>query len=97
VTGEIVREGTEFHACCLVKVREGPRFHHVGASDAQTLERLLIRLIRRILSRLIRDEFLFEDPEQPWLDLEPADTLHHLNAAVIRYRIAVGHGAGGRS
>jgi len=40
---------------------------------------------------------LIEDPEQPWLDLEPADTLDHLNAASIRYRIAAGQGAGGRT
>jgi hypothetical protein len=38
-----------------------------------------------------------EDPEQPWLDLEPTDTLDHLNAASIRYRIALGQGAGART
>ncbi|MFM7119329.1 MAG: transposase zinc-binding domain-containing protein, partial [Gammaproteobacteria bacterium] len=77
--------------------QNGPRFHRVGAPDPQTLERLLNRLIRRIVRRLTRDGLLIEDPEQPWLDLEPADTLDQLNAASIRYRIAVGHGAGGRT
>ena len=49
------------------------------------------------MRRLTRDGLLIEDPEQPWLDLEPTDTLDHLNAASIRYRIAVGQGAGGRT
>jgi len=48
-------------------------------------------------TRLSRDGLLIQDPEQPWLDLEPADTLDQLNAASIRYRIAVGQGAGGRT
>jgi ribosomal protein S27E len=77
--------------------QNGPRFHRVGAPEAQTLEHLLNRLIRRILRRLTRDGLLVEDPEQPWLDLEPTDTLDHLNAASIRYRIAVGQGAGGKT
>jgi ribosomal protein S27E len=77
--------------------QNGPRFHRVAAPDAQTLERLLNRLVRRIVRRLTRDELLVEDPEQPWLNLEPADTLDQLNAASIRYRIAVGQGAGGRT
>ncbi|MEZ5549968.1 MAG: hypothetical protein R3E82_03680 [Pseudomonadales bacterium] len=63
----------------------------------RSLERLLHRLVRRIVRRLTRDGILVEDPEQPWLDLEPSDTLDHLNAASIRYRIAVGQGAGGRT
>ena len=72
----------------------GPRFHRVGAPDARSLERLLNRLVWRIVRRLTVDGLLVEDPEQPWLDLEPSDTLDHLNAASIRYRIAVGQGAG---
>ena len=44
---------------------------------------------------------LIEDTEQPLaqlgLNLEPADALDRLNAASIRYRIAVGRGAGGRT
>ncbi|MEQ8990922.1 MAG: hypothetical protein RLO46_03740 [Pseudomonadales bacterium] len=31
--------------------------------------------IRRIVRRLTRDDLLILDPEQPWLDLEVADTL----------------------
>lgn len=77
--------------------QNGPRFHCVGAPDPQALERLLNRLVQRIVRRLTRDELLIEDPEQPWLDLEPTDTLDQLNAASIRYRIAVGQGAGGRT
>ena len=50
---------------------------------------------------LSRDGLLIEDSEPPLaqlgLNLEPADTLYHLNAASIRYRIAVGQGAGGRA
>jgi hypothetical protein len=57
----------------------------------------LNRLIHRILRRLTRDGLLIEEPEQPWLDLELADTFDHLNAASIRYRIAVGQGAGGKT
>jgi hypothetical protein len=77
--------------------QNSPRFHRVGAPDPQALERLLNRLVRRIVRRLTRDGLLVEDPEQPWLDLEPADSLDQLNAASIRYRIAVGQGAGGRT
>jgi hypothetical protein len=77
--------------------RNGPRFHRVRAPDPQTLERLLNRLVRRIVRRVTGDGLLVEDPKQPWRDLEPSDTLDHLNAASIRYRITVGQGAGGRS
>jgi hypothetical protein len=61
--------------------QHGLRFHRVAAPDAQTLERLLNRLVQRIVRTLTRDGLLVEDPEQPWLDLEPTDTLDHLNAA----------------
>jgi len=77
--------------------QNGPRFHRVGAPDPQDLAHLLKRLVRRIVRRLTRDGLLVEDPEQPWLDLEPSDTLDQLNAASIRYRIAVGQRAGGRT
>lgn len=50
-----------------------------------------------IVRSLSSDGLLVEDPEQPWLDLEPSDALDQLNAASIRYRIAVGQGAGGRT
>jgi Putative transposase len=80
---------------------DGPRFHRVTALDTKTLKRLLNRLIQRIVRRLSRDGLLIEDTEQPLaqlaLNLEPSDALGHLNAASIRYRIAVGQGAGGRT
>ena len=37
---------------------------------------------------------MVEDPEQPWLDLEPGSTLEQLAAAAVRYRIALGPIAG---
>ena len=74
--------------------QNGPRFHRVGAPDQQALERLLNRLVKRIVRRLTREGLLVEDPEQPWLDLEPTDMLDQLNAASVRYRIAAGQGAG---
>jgi hypothetical protein len=77
--------------------QNGPRFHRAGAPNRQALERLLNRLVRHIVRRLTRDGLLIEDPEQPWLDLEPSDSLDQLNAASIRYRIAVGQGAGSRT
>jgi len=54
------------------------RFHRVGAPNRQRLERLLDRLIRRLVRRLTRDGWLVLDPDQRWLDLEPADTLDSL-------------------
>jgi hypothetical protein len=77
--------------------QNGPRFHRVVAPDPQTLERLLNRLVQRIVRRLTRDGLLIQDPDQPWLNLEPSDSLDQLNAASIRYRITVGQGAGGRT
>ena len=73
------------------------RFHRVPAPNRQRLERLLDRLIRRLLQRLSHDGWLILDPEQPWLDLERADTLDSLTAASIRYRIALGAEAGRRT
>ena len=83
----------------------GPQFHRVNAPDTKTLDRLLNRLVQRIIRRLSRDGLLLEDIDQPQaelgLNLEAADTLDQLNAASIRYRIAVGpfngQGAGGRT
>ena len=73
------------------------RFHPVGAPPRKTLERLLDRLITRTLRILLRDGVLTEDPEQPWLDLQDPDTLDQLTAASVRYRIAIGPGAGQRT
>ena len=74
-----------------------PRFHHVASPTRQRLEHLLDRLIRRLLRRLTHDGWLVPDPEQPWLDLEPADAIDSLAAASIRYRIALGPEAGRRT
>ena len=41
---------------------------------------------RRITRTLVRAGVLVEDPEQPWLDLEPGSPLEHLAAAAVRYR-----------
>ncbi len=66
------------------------RFHHAPAPSDAELVRLLDTLIRRITRTLVRAGVLVEDPEQPWLDLEPGSTLEHLAAAAVRYRIALG-------
>ena len=63
-----------------------PRFHQVNAPDRQHLEKLLNRIIGRVMRRLVKDGLLVEDPEQPWLDLQEPDTLDTLNAASTRYR-----------
>jgi ribosomal protein S27E len=73
------------------------RFHRVGAPPRETLERLLGRIIRRTLRLLVRDGALIEEPDQPWLNLQDPDTLDPLSAASIRYRIALGPGAGQRT
>ena len=73
------------------------RFHRVNAPDRQHLESLLNRIIARVMRRLVKDSLLVEDPEQPWLDLAEPDTIDALNAAAIRYRVAVGPGAGNRT
>ncbi len=74
-----------------------PHFYQVNAPDRQHLEKLLNRIIARIMRRLVRDGLLIEDPEQSWLNLAEPDTLDTLNAASTRYRIAIGPGAGSRT
>jgi len=73
------------------------RFHSVGAPSRETLERLLDRAIKRSLRVLLRYGALTEDPEQPWLNLQDPNTLAQLNAASVRYRIAIDPGAGQRT
>ena len=46
--------------------QNGPRFHRVGAPNAQTLERLLNRLIHRIVRRLT-----LKNPALAWTDPTP--------------------------
>jgi len=74
-----------------------PRFHQVNAPDQQHLEKLLNRIIARVMRRLVKDGLLIQDEDQPWLDLQETDTLDTLNAASTRYRVALGPGAGGRT
>ena len=74
-----------------------PRFHQVNAPDRQHLEKLLNRVIARVMRRLVKDGLLIQDQEQPWLDLQDTDTLHTLNAASTRYRVAIGPGVGGKT
>ncbi len=70
------------------------RFHRAPAPSDRELDHLLDTLIRRITRTLVRAGALVEDPEQPWLDLEPAGALEQLAGAAVRYRIAVGPMAG---
>ena len=77
--------------------RNQPRFHRVNAPDRQHLEKLLNRIIARVMRRLVKDGLLIQGQEQPWLDFQKTDTLDTLNAASTRYRVAIGPGAGGRT
>ena len=47
-----------------------PRFHRVNAPDRQNLDKLLNRIIARVMRRLIKDGLLIQDHEQPWLDFQ---------------------------
>ncbi len=70
------------------------RFRRAPAPSDSELGGLLDTLIRRITRTLVRAGALVEDPEQPWLDLEPAGALEQLAGAAVRYRIAIGPMAG---
>jgi ribosomal protein S27E len=74
-----------------------PRFHRVNAPARQNLDKLLNRIIARVMRRLIKDGLLIQDQEQPWLDFQETDIFDTLNAASIRYRVAIGPGAGSRT
>lgn len=76
--------------------RDRVRFHRVAAPSDEQMRALLDRIIARIRRRLTHDRWLIEDPEHPYLDLEPQDALDELGAASIRYRIAAGPGTGQR-
>ena len=73
------------------------RFHEVGPPPPESLERLTARIVRRVYRRLVADGWLVEDDAHPWLDLEETDALDALRAASIRYRVALGPGAGRRT
>ena len=74
-----------------------PRFHRVNAPARQHLDKLLNRIIARVMRRLIKDGLLVQDQKQPWLDFEETDIIDTLHAASIRYRVAIGPGAGSRT
>jgi hypothetical protein len=68
------------------------------APTSTQLQALLSRIIARIVVRLEKDALLVvEDADPAWLNLEPADALDSLNAASVRYRIALGPNAGRRT
>jgi|TARA_Y100000310_G_scaffold286900_1_gene311438 hypothetical protein len=75
----------------------GIKFHCVNAPRPEELEKLLNRLIHRIVRRLTKDEVLVQDPEGPWLDFQQDDEFDAIKAASIQYRIAVGSDAGQRT
>jgi ribosomal protein S27E len=73
------------------------RFHRTPAPSQAELERLLSTLIRRITRTLLRSGALIEDVEETYLNVDEGGTLEQLNAASVRYRIAVGPQAGRRT
>jgi hypothetical protein len=75
----------------------GIKFHRVNAPRPEALEKLLNRLIQRIIRRLTKDGLLVPDPGGPWLDFELDDQFDAMKAASIQYRIAVGPDAGQRT
>lgn len=67
------------------------KFHRVPAPNQAEIQKLLNRVIKRVVRRLERNGLLIADHEQPWLDLdfnEPMDTVSAASSA--RYRIAIG-------
>ena len=73
------------------------RFHEVGPPAPEFLEGLTSQIVQRVYRRLVADGWLIEDEAQPWLGLEETDALDALRAASIRYRVALGTGAGRRT
>jgi hypothetical protein len=74
------------------------RFHRAPAPSEAELEGLLETLVGRITRTLVRAGVLVEEPEHPWLDIDPDgggdNALEQLAGAAVRYRIAVGPIAG---
>ena len=73
------------------------RFHTVKTPTQKQLDALLGRIIQRLIRILERDGWLVVDAQQPWLDLHDTSPLDNLNAASIRYTIALGPGKGNRT
>lgn len=74
-----------------------PRFHRVTAPSQKILETILNRIIQRLIRKLERSGHLVADPQQPWLNLDDHEPLDSINAASIRYRIAMGPHSGNRT
>lgn len=74
--------------------RTRPAFHRARPPAGEELNDLLDTLSHRIVRVLERRGLLIADPEHLNLDLEPDSSLHHLQAASIHYRIAIGPHAG---
>ena len=73
------------------------KFHRVKAPNQTELRTLLNRVIQRVVRRLEKEGLLIPDPEQPWLNLDFHEPIDSLNAASIRYRIAIGPHSGSRT
>ncbi|MDP6472606.1 MAG: transposase zinc-binding domain-containing protein, partial [Pseudomonadales bacterium] len=74
--------------------RSKPQFQPAPAPTPAELNTLLDRIITRVTRHLLRDGFLVEDAEQPYLDLVLEDTLDAFGAASIQYRVILGPHAG---
>jgi hypothetical protein len=70
--------------------RERQRFHRTPAPSQAELERLLRTLIRRITRTLLRARALVEEGDETYLHIDESGVLEQLNAASVRYCIAVG-------
>jgi len=73
---------------------DSTRFHSVKAPTSTNMQTLLDRIIRRTISQLERDGVLIQESEQPYFDFSEADVQDSLNAASVRYRIAIGPNRG---
>ena len=83
---------------CVYTFEQGTmRFHEVGPPPPESLERRTSQIVHRVHHRLVADGWRIEDEAQPSLDLEETDALDALRAASIRYRVALGPGAGCRT
>ena len=69
----------------------------ISLPPQKQLDVLLGRIIQRLIRIPERDGWFVVDAQQPWLDLHDADPLDNLNAASIRYSIALGPGQGNRT
>ena len=77
--------------------RKRPRFHRAPVPSQDELERLLSTLIQRITRTLVRAGALIEDVGETYLNVDAGGALEQLNAASVRYLIAVGPQAGRRT